>query len=142
MTISRRSLLWFLLFSLVTGIAASAAPRGKYFLYVATSTEKQQSKGIYAYRFDPASTELTSLGVAVETSNPSFLAIDPSHRFLYAVNEVQKYKDANSGVVSAFAIDGTKGDRQTGKLRLLNEVPSRGADPCYIAFDKTGKHVL
>jgi len=142
MTISRRSLLWFLLFSLVTGIAASAAPRGKYLLFVGTYTEKQQSKGIYAYRFDPASTELTSLGVAVETTNPSFLAIDPSHRFLYAVNEVGKYKDASSGAVSAFAIDAQKGSGPSGKLQLLNEVASRGADPCYIAFDKTGKFVL
>src|SRR4029077_5735198 len=83
-----------------------------------------------------------SLGLAVETVNPSFLAIDPSRRFLYAVNEVQKYKDAKSGVVSAFAIDYQKGDRQTGKVQLLNEVASRGADPCYIAFDKTGKYEL
>ena len=142
MTMSRRCcLLWLLLFSLVTFSAANDSPKGRYLLFVGTYTEKE-SKGIYAYSFDAASSELTPLGVAAETSNPSFLAIDPSHRFLYAVNEVQKYKDASSGVVSAFAIDATKGDRQTGKLRLLNEVASRGADPCYIAFDKTGKYVL
>jgi 6-phosphogluconolactonase len=114
MTISRcRHLLWFLLFSLVTVTAAKDSPKGKYLLFVGTYTEKE-SKGIYAYRFDPASSELTPLGIAAETSNPSFLAIDPSHRFLYAVNEVHKYKDANSGVVSAFAIDRQKG----GKLLI------------------------
>ena len=140
MTLSRRcSLLLLVFFSLVTVSAANGSPKGRYLLFVGTYTEKE-SKGIYAYSFDAASSELTPLGVAAETSNPSFLAIDPSQRFLYAVNEVQKYKDANSGVVSAFAIDGKKG--QTGKLRLLNEVASRGADPCYIAFDKTGKYVL
>jgi 6-phosphogluconolactonase len=53
------------------------------------------------------------------------------------VNEVGKYKGQSSGAVSAFAID-----RVTGKLTLLNEVPSRGADPCYITLDKSGKHVL
>ena len=142
MTISRRRyLLWFLLFSLVTVTAANDSPKGRYLLFVGTYTEKQ-SKGIYAYRFDSASSELTPLGLAAETVNPSFLAIDPSHRFLYAVNEVGKYKDANSGAVSAFAIDSQKADRQTGKLQLLNEVASRGADPCYIAFDKTGKYAL
>jgi 6-phosphogluconolactonase len=142
MTISRRRyLLWFLLFSLVTVTAAKDSPKSKYLLFVGTYTEKE-SKGIYAYRFDAASSELTPLGIAAEASNPSFLAIDPSHRFLYAVNEVQKYKDANSGVVSAFAIDRQKGDRQTGKVQLLNAVASRGADPCYIAFDKTGKYAL
>jgi 6-phosphogluconolactonase len=142
MTLSIRCyLLWLLCFSLVSVSAANDSPKGRYLLFVGTYTEKE-SKGIYAYSFNAASSELTPLGVAAETSNPSFLAIDPSHRFLYAVNEVQKYKDANSGVVSAFAIDGKKGDRETAKLRLLNEVASRGADPCYIAFDKTGKYVL
>jgi 6-phosphogluconolactonase len=141
MTISRCYLLWFLLFSLVTVAAANDSPKGRYLLFVGTYTEKE-SKGIYAYRFDPASAELTPLGLAAETTNPSFLAIDPSHHFLYAVNEVPKYKDASSGVVSAFAIDSQKGDRQTGELQLLNAVASRGADPCYITFDKTGKYAL
>jgi 6-phosphogluconolactonase len=140
MTISRRLCLqWiFLLLSLVavTMSAAKDSPKDKYLLFVGTYTQKE-SKGIYAYRFDAASSELTPLGVAAETVNPSFLAIDPSRRFLYAVNEVQKYKGADSGAVSAFAIN-----RETGKLSLLNEVASRGADPCYIALDKTGKYVL
>src|SRR5215468_6937676 len=103
MTISRPYILWLLLLSLVTVTAASNSPKGKYLLFVGTYTEKE-SKGIYAYSFDSASAELAPLSLAAETSNPSFLAIDPSHRFLYAVNEIQKYKDANSGVVSAFAI--------------------------------------
>ncbi|MGO9404323.1 MAG: lactonase family protein [Terriglobales bacterium] len=138
MTISRRRcLLWLaLILSLVTVTAAEDSPKNKYLLFVGTYTEKE-SKGIYAYRYDAASSELTPLGVAAETSNPSFLAIDPSRRFLYAVNEVQNYKGASSGAVSAFAIN-----RQTGRLSLLNEVPSRGADPCYIAFDDTGKYAL
>ena len=138
MTISRRLCLqWlFLLLSLVSLTVAKDSPKDKYLLFVGTYTDKE-SKGIYAYRFDAASFELTPLGVAAETANPSFLAIDPSRRFLYAVNEVQKYKGASSGSVSAFGIN-----RQTGKLSLLNEVASRGADPCYVAFDKTGKYAL
>jgi 6-phosphogluconolactonase len=141
MTLPRRCLLWLLLLSLATLAAFIDVPKNNYLLFVGTYTDKQ-SKGVYAYRFDAASSELTPLGLAADTTNPSFLAIDPSHRFLYAVNEVQKYKDANSGAVTAFAIDDLKGDRQTGKLQLLNEVASRGADPCYIAFDKTGKWAL
>ena len=138
MTISlRRCLPWLILIlSLVTITAAKESPKNKYILFVGTYTGKE-SKGIYAYRFDAASSELTPLGVAAETSNPSFLAIDPSRRFLYAVDEVQNYKGASSGAVIAFAID-----QQSGKLSLLNQVPSRGADPCYIAFDKTGKYAL
>lgn len=133
----RRCLQWlFLICSLVTVTAAKDSQKDKYLLFVGTYTEKE-SKGIYAYRFDAASSELTPLGLAAETANPSFLAIDPNRRFLYAVNEVPKYKGGNSGAVSAFAIS-----RHTGKLSLLNEVASRGADPCYIAFDKTGKYAL
>ena len=118
--------------------AAPAASKGKYFIYVGTYTEEgSKSKGIYAYRFDPATAEITPVGLAAETTNPSFLAVDPNRRFLYAVNEVGKYKDQSSGVISAFAID-----HSTGKLIFLNQVASRGADPCYITVDKTGKYVL
>ncbi len=124
------------LLSLITMSSAKDSPKNSYLLYVGTYTEKE-SKGIYAYRFDAASTQLTPLGLAAETANPSFLAIDPSGRFLYAVNEVQNYKGASSGAVSSFGID-----QQNAKLSSLNEVPSRGADPCYITFDKTGKFAL
>ncbi|MGD0506953.1 MAG: lactonase family protein [Terriglobales bacterium] len=138
MTISLRRCLPWLVFilAIVNVTAATESPKNKYILFVGTYTEKE-SKGIYAYRFDASSSELTPLGIAAETTNPSFLAIDPSRRFLYAVNEVQNYKGASSGAVSAFAVD-----QKTGKLSLLNQVPSRGADPCYITFDKTGKYAL
>jgi 6-phosphogluconolactonase len=119
-------------------VAAPAKPQGKYLFYVGTYTEEgSKSKGIYAYRYDAATSEITPLGLAAETTNPSFVAFSPNGRFLYAVNEVGNYKGPNSGGVSAFSID-----RATGKLTFLNEVASRGADPCYITVDKTGKYVL
>jgi 6-phosphogluconolactonase len=107
-----------------------------YFVYVGTYTT-EQSKGIYAYRFNAATRQLVPLGLAAETSNPSFLAVHPSQKFLYAVNESGNFHDQKSGAVSAFAID-----RHTGKLTLLNQVASRGADPCYVAVDKKGRYVL
>lgn len=118
--------------------AAPAEQHGKYLFYVGTYTEEgSKSKGIYAYRFDADTGQITSLGLAAETTNPSFVVLHPNGRFLYAVNEVQNYKGPNSGGVGAFSID-----KETGKLTFLNEVPSRGADPCYITVDKTGKYVL
>src|SRR5579864_2163515 len=119
--------------------ASAAEPqKGKYLFYVGTYTQDgSTSKGIYAYRFDAATGQSTSLGLAAETTNPSFVALHPSGRFLYAVNELGNYKGPNSGGVSAFSVD-----RATGKLTFLNEVPSRGADPCYIIVDKAGKYVL
>ena len=92
--------------------AAPAAKQGKYLFYVGTYTEEgSKSKGIYAYRYDAATREITPLGLAAETTNPSFVAPHPNGRFLYAVNEVGNYKGSNSGGVSAFSIDPA-----TGKL--------------------------
>lgn len=124
---------------LVLAVFCSGArkPAGaKYLLYVGTYT-KGDSKGIYAYRFDAKSGDLTSLGLAAETENPSFLAVEPTHHFLYAVNELTQYKGAASGAVTAFSMDPA-----SGKLSKLNEVASHGADPCYISFDRTGKYAL
>jgi 6-phosphogluconolactonase len=80
--------------------------------------------------------ELTSKGVAVEVANPSFLAIHPTHRFLYAVGEMT-VQGKKSDAVSAFAIDG-----DTGKLELLNQQSSRGGGPCHVVVDRTGLNVL
>lgn len=132
-----------LLALLLTAIGVEAASSTKnnkntYFVYVGTYTEEAStSKGIYAYRFDSGNAQLTPIGLVAQTTNPSFLAVHPNHHFLYAVNEVGNFKGQKSGGVSAFAID-----HATGKLTLLNEVASGGADPCYIIVDKTGKFVL
>jgi 6-phosphogluconolactonase len=135
---SLRSLALLLALIVSTLFAAAAEKPGKYLFYVGTYTEEgSKSKGIYAYRFDASTSEITPLGLAAETANPSFVAPHPNGRFLYAVNEVGNYKGPNSGGVSAFSID-----QATGKLTFLNEVPSRGADPCYIIVDPSGKHVL
>lgn len=117
---------------------ASAKHNSKYFVYIGTYTQEgSASKGIYAYRFDSATAQLTAIGLAAEAVNPSFLAVHPNQRFVYAVNEVSDYKGEKSGAVSAFSIN-----RATGKLTLLNQVASKGAGPCYITVDKSGKFVL
>src|SRR4051812_35382892 len=133
---------WFCLLLLTTilpmGAMTTSTPAlsSKYLLFVGTYTDKE-SKGIYAYRFDPVSNQLLPLGLVAETTNPSFLTTDANARFLYAINELPKYKGEASGGVSAFVID-----HSSGRLSLLNEVPSRGADPCYLSFDKSGRYVL
>lgn len=129
----RYALLTLLLFA--TSMASLGSGK-KYVMYVGTYTDSG-SKGIYAYEYDAASGKVSPLGLAAETSNPSFLAVDARRKFLYAVNETHDYKGATSGGVTAFAID-----PKTWKLRELNEVASHGADPCYIALDKSGKYVL
>lgn len=117
-------------------ITRMESERSEYLLFVGTYTAKN-SKGIYAYRFSAASRKLILLGLVAETANPSFLAIDATGKFLYAVNELEKYKGEPSGSISAFAID-----KKSGKLSRLNQVASRGTDPCYVSLDQSGRYVL
>jgi 6-phosphogluconolactonase len=116
---------------------SKAAAKGQYIAYVGTYTSKTNSKGIYAYRFDSEKGQLTSIGVAAETTDPSFLAVHPNGKYLYAVNEIGNFNGGTSGAVSAFAIDA-----KTGALKFLNQVPTRGAGPCYVSLDKNGEFVL
>jgi 6-phosphogluconolactonase len=116
----------------LAGAAGRPAASHSYLAFVGTYTNKTDSKGIYAYEFDTETDKLTAKGLAVETPNPSFVAIHPNGKFIYAVNESGK-----QSAVSAFALDA-----QNGKLTLLNQLPALGEDPCYITFDKTGKYVL
>lgn len=132
----RKFALWLMLIALPVVWAQKEHAPKSYFIYVGTYTGPL-SKGIYVLRFEPGSGKWSAPELAVETSNPSFLAIDPSRHFLYAANENSHYKGERSGSVSAFGID-----RRTGKLTLLNEVSTRGAGPCYVALDRTGKYVL
>ena len=110
-----------------------AAAQKETIVYVGTYT-RQNSKGIYAWRFQPSTGKLTSIGLVGETSNPSFLAIHPNHRFLYAVNEDNTFQGKPAGSVTSFSIDA-----KTGQLKMLNQVSSGGTGPCHLALDKTGK---
>src|ERR1700690_1380957 len=83
------ALLAAILFSTLFATAAPAENKGKYLFYVSTYTEESsKSKGIYAYRYDAATAQITPLGLAAETTNPSFVAPHPNGKYLYAVNEV------------------------------------------------------
>ncbi len=95
------------------------------------------SKGIYRSRMDLATGALTPAELAVEAEQPSFLVIHPSHKYLYAVNELEDFNGEKSGAVSAFALD-----TKTGSLKFLNQQSSRGGAPCHLVVDRTGKNVL
>lgn len=121
------------------GTAAAAetdARGGQCLVYVGTYTGPK-SKGIYVCRMDVATGKLTPLEAAAETPSPSFLAIDPKHRFLYAANEVDHFDGKPAGAVTAFSIDA-----QTGKLTQLNQRSSMGSGPCHLIVDQKGRNVL
>ncbi len=131
-------LVFLFLIALASCVLASATglAQQEYLLYVGTYTD-HGSKGIYAYRFDSSTGKLTSLGLAAETAEPSFLAVGSSGRFLYSANEIANYDGQATGAVSAFAIQ-----PETGKLSLLNQVSSRGEAPAHLTLDRTGKYAL
>jgi 6-phosphogluconolactonase len=101
-------------------------------LFVGTQTGKG-SKGIYTYSFDSATGELTQRGLAAEANNPTFLALSPDKRFLFAANELDEYEGKKSGAVSSFRVD-----RGTAKLTKINEVAAGGPGTCHVSVDHTG----
>jgi 6-phosphogluconolactonase len=107
-------------------------------LYVGTYTNgKSPSEGIYLLELDLASGAITNKGAVARLKDPSFLAIHPSRKFLYAVNELGQFQGKKGGGVSALAID-----PMTGGLKLLNQQSSVGSGPCHLTVDRTGKDVL
>ena len=104
-------------------------------LYVGTYTSGK-SEGIYVYGFSPRVGGLATFE-STKTINPSFVTIDRSGRYLYAVNEVGEYEGKPGGYVSAFKIDYV-----TKNLTLLNQQATQGADPCHLTVDSRRKALL
>ena len=105
-------------------------------VWIGTYTEGTKSKGIYTAVFDEQTGAMPALTVAAATPNPSFLALHPNGKYLYAVNETHDGPE-HSGLVTAYAIDAA-----TGALTELNHQRSRGADPCHLAIDATGRFLV
>jgi len=116
-------------------------------VYVGTYTEpirfgtgkilKGKGEGVYLYRMNPATGALEFDGKTTGVVNPSYLAVHPTQRFLYAVNELKTYEDKPTGTVSAFAVDA-----KSGRLEFLNRQLTHGTDPCHVTVDGKGRHVF
>ncbi len=101
------------------------------FVYVGTYTGAGKGEGIYVFRFEPESGTLIPTETVMGAANPSFLAIDPTNRFVFSANE------SEPGIVSAFHRDLT-----SGGLHELNQETSHGSTPCYISIDKPGRYAM
>lgn len=93
------------------------------------------SKAVYVYKFNSANGD-HSLIDSAKIANPSFLAVSPNQKFVYAVSEEANAKE-NGGSVAAFSFNNI-----TGSLTQLNKQSSNGNNPCYVTVDKTGKWVI
>src|SRR5699024_1436691 len=103
------------------------------YLFVGTYTS-EASEGIYDYKFDAETGETEYQRKAEGIVNPSYLALSPDKKYLYAVNEIG---DTEKASVSSFSID-----KDSGLLTFLNKQLSGGGAPCYISVDATGKAVF
>lgn len=139
-SISRRS---FLLNSAAFAVGSSkisralAPSRQQIFAYIGTDTlpvdGPANGKGIYLSEVNAESGELQHLRLVAEAHSPSWIALHPSGKYLYAVNELSNY-EGNSGSVTAFSVDpGTR------ELHPLNTVNSGGAGPAHMSIDASGK---
>jgi 6-phosphogluconolactonase len=119
---------------------AHASPRAERgegpLLLVGTYTEQGGRDGVHLLRLDPVTGALRPAGTAAAGPNPSFLALHPGRRVVYAVNEVTEWEGRPSGAVSALAI----GD--DGTLAPLGRRASGGGAPCYVSVDRTGRFAL
>lgn len=95
------------------------------------------SRHLYFGRFDTRTGELELAGTAADVENPGFLAVSPDQRYLYTTNEVGDLYGKKLGGISAF-----RRNEATGKVDLLNQVPSFGANPAYVTVSRNGKFVL
>ncbi len=112
-----------------------SAPR-ELLVYIGTYT-KTEEQGIHWLKLDMGTGKLTAVGKLSGQKNPSFLAIHPNKKFLYAVNEIGSYKGEKAGGVSAYSID-----QKTGTLTFINQQSSKGGAPCHLVIDATGRNVL
>jgi 6-phosphogluconolactonase len=106
------------------------AQTANYNLLIGTYTNPGKSEGIYTYQFNSTDGTTALKSVTRDIINPSYLAVSPDKKNVYAVSEA-----GASSAINAFAFDAT-----SGKLEVLNKQGSQGADPCYVTADK--HHVI
>jgi 6-phosphogluconolactonase len=94
-------------------------------------------RGISVAHFDSATGVLTQPQLVVEAPAPAFFVLAPDGRHLYACNSNDFARGYTGETISAFSIE-----PETGRLTLLNQQPSAGADPSYVTLDATHRYVL
>jgi 6-phosphogluconolactonase len=119
-------------------VAFAQSTASKTLVYVGCYTARGQ--GIYIYEMNVVTGALTQVrvvGTPAAAPNPSFLALSPNGRFLYAVNEIGNYETRQSGSVRSFAVDFDNAD-----LTPLNVQPTEGRNPAHLSVDATGRFVI
>jgi 6-phosphogluconolactonase (cycloisomerase 2 family) len=115
----------------VAGWFAGASPAPQFaFIGTYNSVVTSPSLGITSFHFDPTTGGLNVSSVR-SSIDPTFLALHPSKRILYTVNEIN-----GAGTVEAYTIDAV-----SGALTLLNR-RTVGSSPGHLVIDATGQHLI
>ncbi len=110
--------------------------KNSLFIYVGTYSLRG-SEGIYTLRLDTATGELV-LATTTAADNPSFLALSPDRRTLYAVHEETEIDGKRGGAVSAYSVD-----EATGALAQIGTPqPTFGIASCHVHVDSTGSWLI
>ncbi len=104
--------------------------------FIGTYTQKGGA-GIYVLELDRETGKVTEARVAATEKNPSFLAIHPSRKFLYAVSEVDEVDGKKGGGASAYKIN-----PDSGQLDRINAESTGGGAPCHLVVDAAGRNLL
>jgi 6-phosphogluconolactonase len=115
----------------VTALSAQS-----YWIYIGAYT-RTPDEGITLCELNAERGELKKIRVFPGVKNPSFLAIHPSERFLYACHETGMTDGKKGGAVSSFSID-----PETGNLTTLNQALTQGSGPCHLTLDPKGKSLF
>ncbi len=136
LSLIKTNLITSLVITVLSSLGFAQEASNDPYVYVG-SYASENSPGIFVYRMNSTTGDLTLLHKISGVVNPSYLAIDPTCKFLYSVSELGNFQGQKSGGLSAFAINPDNGD-----LSLLNQQSSLGQAPCYVSVDKTGKWVF
>lgn len=94
-------------------------------------------RGIHLFRVDRETGAFEEAGVYEMGTSPSRLVVNSDGTRMYSANETDRFNGTKEGTVSSFSID-----RKTGKLSLLNTVPSGGAGPTYVSIHPSKRFLL
>jgi 6-phosphogluconolactonase len=127
-----KKLLFMLMIALpALGIAQKQKTLPSTYDLIIGTYAKDESKGIYVYRFYAETGKLAYLYQSDAIANPTYLTPSANNKFIYAIDEGR-----GGGTVSAF-----KFDPNTGKLDLINSQKT-GTNPVHVSVDKEQKNVF
>lgn len=119
----------------------AAVNEDKLTLFVGTYTRKEghvdgQGEGIYVYEMDKKTGALSYVSTSESVISPSYLAVHPNNKWVYAVNEYDGGTGENASVTAM------EYDAATRQLKFMTEAPSMGQYPCYVSIDNSGNFVM